>query len=271
MDFMPFMKVNDLNMYYEIHGGGFPLVMIQGLSANVDWWHPPINEQLSKAFKILIFDNRGAGQTDKPKQEYSIKGFAEDTIGLMDALKIQKAHVFGISMGGMIAQELVLNHPNRVGKLILCSTNCGMSKMVFPSTEVTEILTRQRVDVTPEEVAEMTIPLLYPDAFIKNNPEIIQNTIEMILKHPIPGFAFQLQVGAIMKFDTCRRIKKLNTPTLIIHGTEDILVPTGNASILEKRIPNAKKILIDGAGHGVYRQEPEIFTKSVLEFLKASN
>ena len=266
---MPYVNVNDIKMYYEIHGEGFPLVMIMGLSANIDWWHPPIIEEISKYYKAIIFDNRGAGRTDKPKKEYSIKEFAEDTIGLMDALKIEKAHVLGVSMGGMIAQEIVLNHPDRVQKLVLGATNCGMSKMVFPSEEVTEVLTRSRENITPEEAAKDTIPLLYPESYIKNNPDIIKSTIETILKHPIPGFAFQLQVGAILKFDTCRRIKKLNTPTLIIHGTEDILVPTGNAHILEKRIPNTKKVLIDGAGHGLVRQEPEIFLQSVLEFLKS--
>ncbi|NHI92222.1 MAG: alpha/beta hydrolase [Candidatus Lokiarchaeota archaeon] len=266
---MPFIKVNDIKMYYEVHGEGFPFVMIMGLTANVDWWDAPTIEKLSKFYKVIIFDNRGAGRTDKPKMDYSIKLFADDTIELMKALKIQKTHMFGISMGGMIAQELALNYPKQVEKLILCATHCGLSKTILASPEVMEVLTKSRANPTPEEIAKDTIPLLYPKDFIEKNPDLIKDSLEMMTKHPIPLFAYQLQLAAIMKFDACRRIKKLNKSTLIIHGTKDILIPTGNAHILEKRIPNAKKILIDGAGHGLVRQEPEILTRLMLEFLES--
>ena len=127
------VKVNDINMYYEIHGEGFPLVMIQGIGQSSLMWPPIFLDEVSKSFKIIIFDNRGAGRTDKPDIEYSIKMFADDTIGLMDALNIERAHVLGYSMGGIIAQELVLNYPKRVEKLVLCSTDCGGNKAVHMS------------------------------------------------------------------------------------------------------------------------------------------
>jgi len=106
---MPKVKVGDIEIYCEIKGEGFPLVMIQGLSSSLEWWDPRLIEALSKMFKLVLFDNRGAGRTDVSDRKYSVKLLAEDTAGLMDALGISEANILGISMGGMIAQELVLN------------------------------------------------------------------------------------------------------------------------------------------------------------------
>ncbi len=130
------VKVNDINMYYEIHGDGFPLVMIHGFCGTLDVWPRPVIEELSKSFKTVIFDNRGAGRTDKPDIKYSIKMFADDIVGLMDILKIEQAHVLGHSMGGSIALGLSINYPERVKKLVPCST--GYS--VLPSQEAARIL-----------------------------------------------------------------------------------------------------------------------------------
>lgn len=118
-------KVNDINIYYDVQGDGFPLVMIMGFLGNADCWDPRLTPELSDKFKMIMFDNRGAGRTDVSDKEFSMRLFAEDTVGLMDMLNIPKAHVLGISMGGMIAQELALNYPGRVEKLILSSTLCG--------------------------------------------------------------------------------------------------------------------------------------------------
>ena len=123
---MPKIKVNDIQMFYEVHGEGFPLIMIMGFTGNTSWWDPRWIQTLSEKFKVIAFDNRGAGRTDISDREYSIKLFAEDTAGLMNALGIPQANVLGISMGGMIAQELVLNYPEKVKKLVLCSTYCGV-------------------------------------------------------------------------------------------------------------------------------------------------
>lgn len=122
---MPKAKINDINMYYDVQGDGFPLVMVMGFLGNADCWDPRMLPDLSARFKVIMFDNRGAGRTDVSDKEFSIKLLAEDTVGLMDVLNVPKAHVLGTSMGGMIAQELALNYPKRVEKLILTSTFCG--------------------------------------------------------------------------------------------------------------------------------------------------
>lgn len=118
-------KINDINIYYDVHGDGFPLVMVMGFLGNAGCWDPRMLPDLSARFKVIVFDNRGAGRTDVSDKEFSIKLLAEDTVGLMDVLNVPKAHVLGTSMGGMIAQELALNYPERVEKLILSSTFCG--------------------------------------------------------------------------------------------------------------------------------------------------
>ena len=125
------VKVNDIKMYYDVQGEGFPLVMVMGFLGSASCWDPRMMAPLSDKFKVLVFDNRGAGRTDVSEREYSIKLFASDTVGLMDALNIPRAHVLGISMGGMIAQEVALNYPKRVEKLILASTFCGGAHSVL--------------------------------------------------------------------------------------------------------------------------------------------
>ncbi len=262
------VKVNDINMYYEIHGDGFPLVMIMGLGGNADAWKidPDVFGMWSKNFKTIIFDNRGAGRTDKPDIEYSIKMFADDTVGLMDALNIEKAHVLGISMGGMIAQEIVLNYPERVAKLVLGSTHCGGRKSIPSSPEVIEKMGKP--GMTPEDGAELMISFAFTEDFIKNNPDLIERTRQAILNEPMPEFSYQRQLVAVMKFNAGRRLTKVNTPTLIIHGKKDVLVPTQNAEVLAKLIPGARILLLDNTAHNYSYPNKEKVREEFLDFLK---
>jgi pimeloyl-ACP methyl ester carboxylesterase len=266
---MPKVKVNDIRVYYEVHGEGFPLVMIMGLGANIDWWDPRLTQELSKKFKLVIFDNRGAGRTDISDRQYSIKLFADDTAGLMDALGIPKAHVLGLSMGGMIAQELALNYPEKVEKLVLCSTYCGGTKSVQPAPEVLEMLTADRSVLSPEEIVRMTIPLLFTEDFIKENPDFVELSIQQMLRAPISNEAFTRQLNAIMEFDTYERLPQVKVPTLVLHGKRDILVPPENGRILAKAIPNAKLVYLENSAHGLI-EEMEKMISVVLDFLTES-
>lgn len=265
---MPKVKVGDIDVYYEVHGDGFPLVMIMGLSANIDWWDPRLIQETSKRYKTVIFDNRGAGRTDKPKVAYTIKMFADDTAGLMDALKIKRAHILGISMGGMIAQEFALNHPDKVERLVLCSTTCGASNSVQPSPQVLGLLMRPREGMTEEEVVKNWIPLLFTDDFVKSNTGYMSAVTQQLLKAPIPADAYQRQIGAILNFDTYQRLPKIKAATLVMHGKKDILVPPENAKIIADKIPGAKLVYFENSGHALFSQEPEKVNKTLLEFLK---
>jgi pimeloyl-ACP methyl ester carboxylesterase len=268
---MPKVKINDIQMFYEVHGEGFPLIMIQGLSASLDWWDPRWIQTLSEKFKIIAFDNRGAGRTDISAWEYSIKLFADDTAGLMDALGVPRANVLGLSMGGMIAQELVLNYPEKVKKVILCSTHCGGARSVQASDEVMGILTADvsALALSAEEVARMTIPLLFTKDFIKNTPGVEELVIEQITKNPISNEAFMRQMSAIMQFDTYDRLSQIKIPTLILHGKQDILIPPENGSILEKAIPGARLVSFENSAHGLLEETEEVLD-TILEFLAES-
>jgi len=242
--------------------------MIMGLSGNTDWWDPRLILDTSKRHKTVIFDNRGAGRSDKPKVAYTIKMFADDTAGLMDALKIERAHILGISMGGMIAQEFALNHPDRVEKLVLCSTTCGTSHSVQPSPQALEVLMGPRKGMTDGEVVKKWIPLLFTEDFVKTNASYLSVVTQQALRAPITADAYQRQIGAILNFDTYERLPKINAVTLVMQGKKDIIVPPENARIIADRIPGAKLVYFENSGHALFSQEPEKVNMALLKFIE---
>ena len=172
---MPHLNANGIRIYYEIHGKGDPLVLIMGLRRNVEWWYCQI-PLLSKHFKVIAFDNRGAGRSDKPKMDYSIRLFADDTAALMEALKIKKANVLSISMGGYIAQELAINYPDKIRSLILGCTSCGGERAVVMSQERKKKF--EAVEgLTPEEILKNNMDIYFSDEFIQGHPENIEEFI----------------------------------------------------------------------------------------------
>ncbi len=263
---MPFANVNEIQIYYEVFGEGPPILMIQGLSANTDWWNPRLTEGLSEELKVIQFDNRGAGRTRTPSEDFSIELLAEDVSNLMDSLGFSSAHVLGISMGGMIAQELVLNHPEKVDNLILCSTTCGGPESVQASEEVLETLSLDRSNMEPEQIIERMLPLLFTQEFINNNPDLIELAKKRMLKNPISEEDFKRQLQAIMYFDTCDRLSKIESSTLILHGKEDILIPPKNGKILNEAIQNSKLVYFENSAHGLM-EEMEKVVKNILKFL----
>lgn len=265
---MPKIKVGDINIHYEIHGEGPPLIMIMGLSANIDWWHPYVIEQFSKHFKTVTFDNRGAGRTDKPAIDYSIKIFADDTVGLMDALGIKKAHLLGVSMGGIIGQEIALSYPEKVDKLVLVSTTCGGPNSVPVPPETLQIML-SREEVTVEERMRQTVDLLYPEEYRENNPEIMEEAVRRLMIAPIPLDAYMRQLQAASQFDSYDGLQNIKAPTIVLTGKKDILLPWENSKILAERIPGAKLVTFEESGHGMLSQNAEEFVQAVIEFLKS--
>ncbi len=254
-------------MYYEIYGKGFPCILIAGLSADINWWTQEFINVFSQNFKTIVFDNRGAGRTDKPKMDYTIKMFADDTVGLMDVLNIEKAHVSGASMGGGIAQEVAINYPQRVEKLILMCTACGGSESIIASDEILQTLASRTEDTPINEYYDRIMPTLFTEDFISNNLEFLEMYKNQILKTPIPYDSYQRQMAAVAIADTSMRLKKIIAPTLILHGKEDILVPPGNAEILEKGIPNAKRIMLEETAHILIQPNFDKLKDAITKFL----
>ncbi|MFX1566902.1 MAG: alpha/beta fold hydrolase [Promethearchaeota archaeon] len=267
---MPKAKVKNINIYFEIHGEGYPFLLIRGLSSSLESWPPYSIAQFSKIFKTIVFDNRGAGKSDTPDGEYSAKMMADDTIGLIDNLDIKNLYLLGFSMGGCIAQELVLNYPKKVKKLVLTSSWCGPSHGIPPipgKNPFTDMLTLLK-EKNYEKVARNLTEALFPENYKKNNPNIIKKVIDNYMNNPPSPKGFEGQSAYVESFDTYERLSEITIPTLILHGTEDVILPVENAKILAENIPSAELILFENTGHGMNIQENKRWTQKVIEFLK---
>ncbi len=262
---MPIIKINDVNLYYELHGEGSPLVLIMGLRRNVAWWHRQI-PVLSRHFRVLAFDNRGAGRSDKPVMDYSIRLFADDTAGLMDALGIEDANILGISMGGYIAQELAIRHPRKVRSLVLGCTSCGGSRVVTMSEERLKKFTANE-GLTPEAILRKDMDIYFSDCFIESNPDKIKQFIEISLLHYQPPDAFLRQFAACQKHDTAGRVGEIKVPVLIAAGGDDPLVPSINSTVLKELIPEAELVFYPGKRHCFFMEEAEEFNRKATQFL----
>jgi pimeloyl-ACP methyl ester carboxylesterase len=265
---MPTVKVNDINLYYEVSGQGAPLILIMGLRRNVSWWYQQIPD-LSQHFRVIAFDNRGAGRSDKPVMEYSISLFADDTAGLMKALGIQYAHVLGISMGGYIAQELAIRHPEMVRSLILGCTSPGGNRAVIMSEERMKKFTAND-GLTPEEILRKDMDIYFSDDFIANQPDKVKEFIEISLRHYQPPDAFLRQFAACQKHDTVDRLHKIKVPVLITAGDDDPLVPSVNSTILKELLGDAELLLYPGRRHCFFIEEGKMFNRIAVQFFNAA-
>jgi len=263
------VNINGCDIYYDVHGQGDPLVLIMGLRRNVEWWYRQI-PALAEHFQVIAFDNRGAGRSDKPVMEYSIRLFADDTAGLMDALELPCAHILGFSMGGYIAQELALNYPDKVKNLILACTGCGGDRVVLMSPERLEKFTAN-AGLKPEEILRKDMEIYFSDQYVKQHPEKIEEFIEISLRHYQPADAFERQFDACLRHDTVARLNRLAVPTLIMTGDDDPLVPPENSHILKELIPAAELFVFPGGRHCMIIEKADQFNQKAIEFFKANS
>ena len=263
------LRVNDIELYYEMHGEGDPLLLIMGLRRNTEWWYRQI-PALSKHFRVIAFDNRGAGRSDKPPEEYSIRLFADDTARLLENLGIERAHVLGVSMGGYIAQELAINYPDRVKSLVLGCTSCGGSRTILMSAERMEKFTSNE-GLTNEQILRKDMDIYFSERFIEENPEKIDEFVEISLRYYQPPDAFERQFAACLKHDTANRLGKLDVPVLIMTGDEDPLVPSANSQILKELIAGSELIYYPGCRHCFFIEEDDLFNQRVAEFFHSSS
>ena len=234
--------------------------MINGLGLNLDNWDPRLVNELSRQFRLIAFDNRGAGRTDMSDKEYNIKLFADDTAGLMEALGISKAHVLGLSMGGMVAQELALKYPENVSKLVLCSTHNGGLNVVQPSQKVVKMLATGVSAMSKDEWRRIFLPLMFTADFIEKNPDFMEIVTQRFFRHPSSREAYTRQLVAIQDFDAHDRLRRIKVPTLILHGRKDVLVPPENGSILADALPKAKFVYFEKSAHVLAEEMREVLS-----------
>jgi len=266
---MAFAELRGLRFYYETAGRGRPLVMIMGLGANADWWGPGTIDALARHFRVLAFDNRDAGRSSPAAAPYTIRDMADDTVALMDHVGMDRAHVVGASMGGMIAQELALGYPDKVDRLVLACTTPGQSSGIPPTPEAMADLMRDRSNLSVAEVAQSLVRVLFSPAWVAANSSRLPEILARLGEHPISAEGYQRQLLAISRFEAGPRLGEIRCPTLVMHGTADPLVPVENGRILARLIPGARLELFEGAAHGFLTEQPERFLSVLTDFLSA--
>lgn len=259
------LSVDDIVMSCRFFGEGYPLVLIMGYGSTMNLWEPGLLELFASRFRVIVFDNRGMGDTGAGTESYSIARMADDTAGLMRALNIPQAHVLGWSMGSLIAQELVFRYPSMVGKLALYAAHCD-AEMFPPSSEVLATLTD--ASGTPEERGMRYIGVLFPERWMQNNGQRLKEIFYRPMGR-VPEEITARQSEAIGSWSgTTERLPLLDKQTLLITGSEDRLVIPRNASYMAENIPFSQLCAVENAGHGLMFQYPELFFEKVTAFLE---
>ena len=269
--------VRDIDVYFEEQGAGDPLLLIMGLAADSTAWMFQVPD-FSKKYRTVTFDNRGVGRTSKPAGPYTIRRMADDTAGLLEALRIERCHVVGVSMGGMIAQELALAHPSRVRGLVLACTYPSPGADVQRHQQAS--LAQFGGSIGADGEMKIDLGAIDPLSFFQHllptvfNPEYIErelmNLMQVFAGALQYGFSMEAilaQVGAVMGHDTTDRLNRIASPTLVITGDADRLIPSSSSDVLAKHIPGAKLVKVPGGSHGFNFETPDVFNRAVLDFL----
>jgi len=251
-----------VRLAYDIEGTGEPVLMIQGLGYGRRGWGPATG-MLAQRFQVVTPDNRGFGESDAPPGPYTTAQLAGDALAVLDAAEIDSAHVIGISLGGMIAQELVLAEPARVRKLVLCSTTGGGPTAV-PMPEQTVVLMGRAAHLEPQEALQQFVV----NALSPGPPaELVKEIVAYRAANPPDPAGWFAQAAAGGAHDAMARLSEIRVPTLVVHGTADNVVDVGNAPLLADAIEGARLELFDGVGHLLPWERPQEFTALVEGFL----
>ncbi|WP_322818801.1 alpha/beta fold hydrolase [Tepidiforma sp.] len=262
---MPFAVCNGVRLYFEVHGEGEPLLLVAGQGSDHHGWDPVL-EDFARRFQVIVYDHRGTGWSDKPSEpRYTTRLLAADAIGILDHLGIERAHVYGISMGGRICQWLAIDGAERVGAVVLGCTTPGDAHGVRRPPEVDEAMRNPPAD--PEAAARFLAEEMVSPGWLAAHPEYLEFLRERA-RNPLPAYVRRLHYEASQAHDTWERLPEIRAPVLVIHGTQDRINPTANAELLASRIPGAELRLVEGGRHGFFIEFREEAGGAVMEFLE---
>ena len=253
------------SLHAEVTGDGPTVLLIQGLGYATWAWVPHV-PALAERFRVIAFDNRGAGRSEKPDEPYSIELLAEDAYAVVEQLGTTPAHVAGMSMGGYIALTLARSHPDAVDSLALISTTCGGSRAEpVPDSTLAAWAAARALD--PPSFARATMPLSFAPGWTDEHPEAFEELLAARLAYPTPAYAWRRQFDACEEF-LARGLdpSSVTHPTLVVHGTADRVVPYGNAELLADGIPGAELLRLEGAGHLALLERQSVISAALLRF-----
>ncbi|HET7531395.1 MAG TPA: alpha/beta fold hydrolase [Mycobacteriales bacterium] len=261
---MPVVESDDASLWWDSRGEGEPpLLLIQGLGYTADMWHRVIHGLASQR-RVVVFDNRGVGRSSVPEPPWTVEQMADDAIAVLDAAGGGAAYVFGVSMGGLIAQEVALRHPDRVLRLVLGCTHPGGREAARMDPDAAAML-MDREPKSAREAVEASLPFIYAPT---TSPADIDADVEVRLRYPLRGKAYWGQLDAMRRHrGTFDRLGQITAPTLVLHGDADRLVQPANATLLADAIPGARLEWIAGASHVFWTDQPEATVQMLNQFL----
>ncbi len=280
---MPRAPVGDVELYYEIHGqgGGLPAVLVMGLGADLHGWERQLGA-LSGGRRVLVLDNRGIGRSDKPAGPYTTAQLADDVAGLLDHVGWGRAHVVGLSLGGMIAQELALRHGRRVKSLALIATYARPDQETRATAaegaarggvDLEMVLGAMQsagpgVTIDPKTIMQFLMPLVFTKRFLEAEREYLKAMFERSLAYGFSTAGFAGQLAAVLSHDTVSRLATIGMPTLVVTGTRDKLIAPRHSRVLAERIPGARFVEIEGGTHGLNLESPELLNEVLSGWLR---
>jgi 3-oxoadipate enol-lactonase len=251
---VPFVDRSAFDLYYETTGEGLPVLLISGQAMTMsDWWRT--STVLAESFRVLTFDHRDMGRSGHSPWPYTVAQMAEDTVAILDAAGVERAHVYGISLGGMVAQELALRHPGRVRSLVLGATTAGGPGSVLAGPESLSFFVRAGV-MGSEEAEWAAVVYNYGETTRRHHGERIAADIARRVQNTTDALGYIHHVTAAASHNTVGRLQAIRTPTLVVHGTDDVVIPAVNGRLLSRAIPGAELKLWPGAGHRFTTDEP---------------
>lgn len=262
---MPYKECNDINIYYEIHGKGEPLVLISGLGGDRTFWLSSL-PVLSAEFQVIIFDIRGIGRTDAPAGPYSIEMFADDLAALMDGIGIAGANILGFSMGGNIALSFTLKYPQKVTKLIIAASFAAIN--IQSRLYIDAVLAAYEAGITTKQMFDLVAPWLFSAEFLARPGSEAYLQYDENDPEQQPLFAWKNQYLAQREFNSVGSLQKIITPTLIIAAENDRLAHVADSLLLAENISGAELKIISGSGHLCNFEQPEVFHRHVQQFLQ---
>jgi 3-oxoadipate enol-lactonase len=268
---MPIARIGSVDIHYGVYGRSGPFVLlVMGLGARGDNWTPISRALTGRGFRTIVFDNRDVGRSQGTfDADYEIADMAADAAGLLDHLGVAEANLVGVSMGGMIAQELLVRHPGRFPRAVLAATWAGGKEATMPSVEILATLaslgekgnSAQTERAFRDFYSSITGPL-----FAEKNPDLFEMAVSFALESPPPPEGFMRQIRAIARFSIWDRLPDVRVPALVLHGDADPLIPYDNGVLISRRIPGAQLRTLPGVGHLVPLEAPLEMYGAIRDF-----